>query len=119
MRSSRQPEALQRISTLQTNGTSQGDTMKKADYKVSGGKMIRVKLDVRKRRIETIRILGDFFLHPEETINEIERALLKAPIDRDSLVVRIEAAIRKNNAVLIGAQPDDIAIAILMADGSV
>jgi len=37
--------------------------------------LIRVEFDERDGRAEHVRITGDFFVHPEETIGELERML--------------------------------------------
>ena len=50
--------------------------MLEANYKVPGGKLVKVKLDVSSGKINQVRILGDFFLHPEETILTIEDSLI-------------------------------------------
>ena len=54
-----------------TNGTSRG----KAINKVAGGKLIKVSLGVEDGRIVDIKVTGDFFMHPEEKIEELENTL--------------------------------------------
>ena len=44
-------------------------------HKVPNGKLLRVFLDVKEGRISTIKITGDFFVHPEEAIEELEKQL--------------------------------------------
>ena len=47
--------------------------MGKAKYKVKGGKLIKVQLAKKEDRIEGIKITGDFFLHPEELIEQLAK----------------------------------------------
>jgi lipoate-protein ligase A len=89
----------------------------RAEYKVQGGKLIRVQLDVQADRISHVKITGDFFMHPEELIEELEKALIGEPLDGQNLAQRIAAFIEKNRVVLLGALPEDFAKCILMAGG--
>jgi len=47
----------------------------RAEYKVKGGKLIKVALEVEGDVIKSAKICGDFFLYPEDAIEEIERSL--------------------------------------------
>ncbi len=57
------------------NGISKGESL------VKGGKLIRVRVEFQGNRIKEIRITGDFFLHPEDKIEDIENGLKNVPID--------------------------------------
>lgn len=87
-----------------------------ARVKVPGGKMVSVKAEYSDR-IEKIEVLGDFFLHPEDAINDIQESLLGAGTKEtmEALSKRICDAIQKRHAELIGATPDAIARAVLTA----
>jgi len=74
--------------------------------KVPGGKLLCVEAEFTRGRIARIRITGDFFLHPEETIDEIERALVGS--DAESAAAKVAEVLKRSNAQLIGATPDDI-----------
>ena len=87
----------------------------KSIYKIPGGKLIKIQLEMTGNKIETIHIFGDFFLHPEETIHRIEHALIGARIETDSLSELIELILVQSCAILIGASPRDIAHAIHLA----
>ena len=54
--------------------------MKKSVYKVPGGKLLKISLEPEDNRIKSIRIMGDFFLHPEESITELEDGLKGADV---------------------------------------
>ena len=89
--------------------------MLEANYKVPGGKLIKVKLSVSSEKIDQVRILGDFFLHPEETILAIEESLIHSNIDENSIEKTIERILNESDATLIGATAADFSKTILMA----
>ena len=86
--------------------------MKVVDYKVPNGKMLKIKLESEKDMIRSITILGDFFLHPETTIEDIESALIGCKIDISSITILIQDVLKNSDSTLIGAEPIDIAKAI-------
>ena len=89
--------------------------MGKAEYKVAGGKLIRVQLDKKGSRIEKLRITGDFFLHPEELIEDLEKALVGHVLNMLDMGEFIGAFIERRGATLLGASPEDFAKCITMA----
>ncbi len=91
--------------------------MERATYKVESGKLIKVQLREREGKIQEIRITGDFFLHPEELIEELEKALIGKPLKELDLAESIRSFIQKKEATLLGAAPEDFAKCILMAGG--
>ncbi len=70
-----------------------------------------LRLDVNySNHIEQLKITGDFFLHPEETLDQIVNELtgVDVPIQKD-LLMRITKNILDNNeAELIGITLEDI-----------
>ncbi len=89
--------------------------MGKAVYKVAGGKLIKVQLTKSGNRIQKIKITGDFFLHPEELIEEMESALIGRPLDESDMSEHMRALITKREATFVGASPEDFAKCIMMA----
>ena len=89
--------------------------MGKAEYKVKGGKLIRVQLLRGSDKIERIKISGDFFLHPEEFIEELEKALLGNTLNESNLAEVIETVLGRGEATLLGAASTDFAKCIMMA----
>ena len=89
--------------------------MEKAEYKVKGGKMIRIQLVKKCSRIETLKITGDFFLHPETLIEQLERELKGLELNENDLAKFIKSLINREKATLLGASPEDIAKCIVMA----
>jgi lipoate---protein ligase len=91
--------------------------MFRTEYKVKGGKFVKIQLSENDLRISKLKITGDFFLHPEVLIDELEETLLGHDIDESKLTASIEAFLLERNAVLLGASPADFAKCIVMAVG--
>ena len=89
--------------------------METSSYKVPGGKLLRITLSREDGRISTIKITGDFFLHPESTLDEIEKNLVGVMLLHSELQEKIELVIAEMNATLIGATAADIARTIMLA----
>ncbi len=92
-------------------------------YKVPGGKLIKIRLNYGST-IENINILGDFFIHPESSIQKLEARLTGLQIDKteDEFAAIIEEVRRSEGVEMIGVDPKSIAHAIKMAiknDGEV
>lgn len=82
----------------------------KASLKVKGGKLIQVKIDYDKI-IKNIEITGDFFIHPESSLEEIERCLIGVEVNEEEKEIseRIKGVVKSEQAQLIGLSPEDIA----------
>ena len=90
-----------------TPGISEGSAV----YKVAGGKMIKVRARFAGGLIEDIRLSGDFFLHPEEAIEDVESAL--RGVDVREVERAIAAALQ--GVECVGVSPSDFCRAIRMA----
>ncbi len=77
--------------------------------------MIKIRLDIEDGVISSISIMGDFFLHPEDTISTIEQNLLGIQLELKVLTSKITRTLQESDATLIGANADDIAQAIMIA----
>jgi hypothetical protein len=84
-------------------------------YKIPDGKMVKVRVDVKNDSIQDITILGDFFLHPEDTLVEMERGLIGTIAEEDTIASIIQGILDRHEAVLIGATARDLAKAIMSA----
>jgi lipoate-protein ligase A len=86
------------------------------EYKVPGGKLVVVDLDVREGVLRDVRVAGDFFLEPDEAIGAIDHALEGTPAHTEApgLAARIEAALPPGT-VLYGLTAEGIAIAVRRA----
>lgn len=89
--------------------------MGQSTYKVPGGKMLKIQLSVSEGKISQVTIMGDFFLHPEETVLALEEKLKGMVPKRDVLTKTIQKVLEENEALLIGAEAKDIAEAIVLA----
>ena len=92
--------------------------MQEANYKVPGGKLLKVKLSVSSNQITQLTILGDFFLHPEDTIEKIEEALIGCTLDENMLKKKIDTVLKENESILVGASSSDIVKVILIASSN-
>jgi len=65
------------------------------EYKMPGGKLVVVDLDLRDGRFAGVRLSGDFFLEPDAALPVINAALEGQPTDIDdaTLVAAIDAAL--------------------------
>lgn len=81
-----------------------------AEQKVKGGKLVGIRIDYDDR-IRDIRILGDFFIHPEESLYKIEKALvgLSVTAGKDGIISVINRVVAAEHAELIGITPEAIA----------
>ena len=67
----------------------------KSVYKVPNGKLLKIKLeyDENTNNIENIKITGDFFAYPEESIEIIEEKLKNIQIEKNTLFEKIQSII--------------------------
>ncbi|MEU8781691.1 biotin/lipoate A/B protein ligase family protein [Streptomyces sp. NPDC048637] len=86
------------------------------EYKVPGGKLVVVDLDVVGGVLRGVRVAGDFFLEPDEALEAINGALEGAPADTGArdLAARIDAALPAG-AALFGVSSEAVGIAVRRA----
>lgn len=92
--------------------------MGRAEYKVEGGKLVKAQVTVDGDKIGKVKITGDFFLHPEDFLEELEEAVVGSPLEEASLAKLIRGLAEKRNATLLGVSPEDFAKCIVMAGKS-
>ncbi len=80
-------------------------------YKVPNGKMLRIRYDSNDDTIVNIKIFGDFFIHPEESILDIEQFLIGKKINQ--VAKNLTKFVDKKNITLIGFTPIDIENALI------
>lgn len=83
------------------------------EYKVPGGKLVVVDLDVVDGKIANFQLAGDFFLEPDSALESINEAVNGLPADSDS--AWITAAVKgglPDDAQLLGFTPEAVAVAI-------
>jgi lipoate-protein ligase A len=83
------------------------------EYKVPGGKLVVVDLAVVDGLISDFRLAGDFFLEPDDALEDINAAVNGLPADSDAAT--IAAAVRSSlppQAILLGFSPESVAVAV-------
>jgi lipoate-protein ligase A len=90
------------------------------EYKVPGGKLVVVDLDVVDDHVARVQVSGDFFLEPDSALEAIDRAVCGLPADANEAL--ITAAIRVTlgpDVSMHGFSPEAIAVAVRRAiDGA-
>jgi len=79
-------------------------------HKVKEGKIVKVEVEFDDI-IKNLKISGDFFLHPEEALDVIEKSMLglKKDTSFDSLVLTINDTVNSHDAQMIGLSPESLA----------
>lgn len=86
------------------------------EFKVPGGKLVVVDLEVVDGRIAGFQLSGDFFLEPDSALADINAAVNGLPADFES--AKIAFAIQQAlpaDALLLGFSPESVATAIRRA----
>ena len=83
------------------------------EYKVPGGKLVVVDLDVVDGLITNFHLAGDFFLEPDNALAAIDAAVrgLSASSDAATIASAVRSALPAN-AVLLGFSPEAVAVAV-------
>lgn len=90
----------------------------RGEYKVPGGKLVAVDLEVQNDRLVDVSVSGDFFLEPEEALLDVNAALTGLSVDAsvDQLTSSITGAVGPETA-FIGFTPEAVGIAVRRALG--
>ncbi len=77
------------------------------------GKLVKIELVyiLKSMRIKKIKITGDFFLHPEETIEKLEESLVDVKLEKKYIKNKIESVLR--NSKFYGFDVNSLSNAIL------
>ena len=88
------------------------------EYKIPGGKLVVVDLDVDGEKLANVSLAGDFFLEPDEALDRLRTALEGAPASASisELSERLEAALKPTDQ-LFGLTTVGIAMAVRRALG--
>lgn len=81
----------------------------RAELKVEGGKLVRADVSFDEE-IEDVELHGDFFIYPEEALDDLESALEGAERDAgvDVLSGMVEGSLAPDTR-LVGFGPDNVA----------
>lgn len=87
-----------------------------AEKKIPGGKLVSARVEYSET-IRKVEILGDFFVHPEESLERIEKSLEGASADaeQEELTDRIKGVVSADKIEMIGVTPETIAEVIKIA----
>ena len=87
-------------------------------YKVPDGKLLRIEMDYDDKIIR-ISVSGDFFMHPEEGIEKIEKALIGVELKEEAVFDAIVKVVEEEKIEFFGADPASITRAILICGGKI
>ncbi|CAM3106268.1 biotin/lipoate A/B protein ligase family protein [Prescottella defluvii] len=90
----------------------------RGEYKVSGGKLVVVDVEAEDGRLSRVSLSGDFFLEPDEALDDITAAVTGMPVTADA--TQLGAAITgalADDVAMIGFTPESVGIAIRRALG--
>jgi hypothetical protein len=85
----------------------------KAEYKIPGGKLLACTVETKNDVITELKISGDFFMHPEETIGKLERTILGSKVA--DYPERIHGFFKNTKVTLLGVAVDDFINVIKLA----
>ncbi|EOM75782.1 lipoate--protein ligase family protein [Rhodococcus rhodnii] len=90
----------------------------RGEYKVPGGKLVVVDVEVAAGRLSQVSLSGDFFLEPDEALGDITAAVTGMPTTADAAQLghAISGALG-DGASLIGFTPESVGVAIRRALG--
>ena len=85
------------------------------EYKVPGGKLVVVDLEVEDGRIARFRLAGDFFLEPDTALDDINDAVNGLAVESDATAIAnaVRGALPAG-AQLLGFTPDAVGTQRLM-----
>lgn len=88
------------------------------EYKVPGGKLVVVDVDVNDATLVNTRISGDFFLEPDDALERMTQAIngVSATASAHEIAERVLAALHPTD-VLFGVTPEAVGIAVRRAMG--
>ena len=81
-----------------------------ASEKVVGGKLVSIEVSAEDNVVSGVKITGDFFLHPEERISDLESSLVgvKIPFDWIDTEKKLLTAITDKRLELVGVKSGNI-----------
>lgn len=86
------------------------------EYKVPGGKLVVVDLEVEDGLISGFRLAGDFFLEPDTALDDINAAVDGTPVESDAAAIAaIVHGALPEGAQLLGFTPEAVGTAVRRA----
>jgi lipoate-protein ligase A len=87
------------------------------EYKVPGGKLVVVDVEVEDGQLVDVRLSGDFFLEPDDALGHITEALEGIPAESGAGALAAAVGEATADAVLVGFDARSVALAVLRALG--
>jgi lipoate-protein ligase A len=86
------------------------------EYKMPGGKLVVIDLEIHAGRLQQVQLSGDFFLEPDSALHTINTALEGQPATANeaALANAIQASLAAN-VLMYGISPEAIAVAVRRA----
>ncbi len=75
-------------------------------HKVPQGKLLRIEVEIENSMIKEIKITGDFFIHPEKAICEIEEFLVDKEVQK--VEEKLLKLLKEKNIKIVGFTPEDL-----------
>jgi lipoate-protein ligase A len=87
----------------------------KSIYKIPNGKLLKLSLEYNEndKTISSVKIMGDFFAYPAESIEVLEHELKGVKISKKQLFDKINDTIKKSNFEFIGLTAEGLTEGIL------
>lgn len=85
------------------------------EYKIPGGKLVVVDVNVVTGRLRDVVLSGDFFLAPDEALEWMTAALEGLPATTPAAAIAEHIRVATVNAELIGITPEGVAEAVRRA----
>ena len=87
-----------------------------AEYKVPGGKLVVVDVEIDNQRIVSCRLAGDFFLEPDDALEAINNAIVGLPhtISAEAIATAVRAAL-PGDVQMMGFGPESIGTVVRRA----
>ena len=89
--------------------------MGRSEYKVPGGKLLRARAESREGLVTFVQVTGDFFMTPEDDLEDLEKMLMGAPVDANTISRIVCSFFAERCTVITGASPEDFVRIILNA----
>lgn len=85
-------------------------------YKIPQGKLLKISLEYNKKKntIISITITGDFFIYPEESIEQLEETLRNTEFEREQLREKIQKTMELHHMQCIGIHAEGLTQGIMM-----
>ena len=86
------------------------------EYKMPGGKLVVIDLELRGDHLANVHVSGDFFLEPDGALDRINRALegQRASATETELAHAVAGAL-DSQVMMFGISPEAIAVAVRRA----